>query len=214
MKRIDLFDMVYEFGHNEPLPPPGVLVRLGGSILKVVSNQHEIGGGFSIRARYHDAPEFHQAMETTEIKKVLSEQGFTKAEIEIILGCVRGVRIAPLAYGSVNDMTEEIIEAREYKDKVRGALAAVGAEPVKEKVKRATRSDKGVPKKPVPAQVTHEPEVKPEPAPVAMAVVKKPAAGKKVAVPTPKKKETAEQIAANIKTLGDGPSEDTDDIPL
>lgn len=153
---------------------------------------------------------------------MLAGQGLSKQEVEIVLGAIKGVKIAPLAYSQVNDMTDEIVELKEYKEKAQGAIAILGGATTSEKKERKPRSDKGTTRTdpPAPMKVEKEEEqTKKEAEPVA-----ENGKGKKQPIPrkikvsdadTPKggKKESVEDIKSNIAGLGDGPKED-DEIPL
>lgn len=207
-------EYVIEWHEAEPLPP-GVIYKISFPPydqtigVKVASNQRDLTGGFTIRARVIESflKEYILNKMDKQLKETLAGLGLSKQEVEIILGAISGVKIAPLAYSSLNDATAEIVEAREYKSKVETALSAVGVNvkgdaPKKE---RKPRSDKGTVRK---AEDTPPAKSGDGAADVPMRVVDekteiKATKGEKKK-PTPRAKESEEEIKQNVAALNGG----------
>jgi len=145
--KVDPEDVIVEFQHPEPLPP-GLTVIVGntGLVTKIGSNQADIGGGFTIRCRYHRIIANEVSRMDKQTREMLSSLGLTKQEVDIIVAAISGVKIAPLAYSSINDMTQEITEAKALRERVAAFTGELLV--VKEKKPRAPRSDKGKKKAP------------------------------------------------------------------
>lgn len=170
--------------------------------VNVASNQKDIEGGFTIRARFK---EVITSNNMDEVKKMLLGQGLSKQEVEIILGAIEGVKIAPLAYSQLNDMTAEVVELKAFKEKVQAFTGElVGIKDNAAKAPRKPRADKGKTRA-AAAFESKEPVVVPD-APAAEPTLKAEAGGKAAKVkkaPTPRKTESEDEIKANVASLGE-----------
>jgi hypothetical protein len=200
-----ILDTVYEFTYKDPLAP-GLLVQteaIPNIILKVRSTQKQIEGAYTIRATRHEIIN-PAIMETIEIKKALESLGLKKQEIEIVLGCVKGVRVAPLAYAQLNDLTLEVVEGKAYREKVEGALGAIaGKAEVKPKA-APVRKQKAAQETPAPSMsVSSSDTVRDSDGPTDDQE-EQPEQPKEKKKPTPRnnKKESAEEIKSNVADLG------------
>jgi hypothetical protein len=204
-------DFVIEWDEDEPLPP-GAVYTLALPYadfaqliaVRVASNQRTIDGRFTIRARIAKDAISVTYMDNKQLKESLAGLGLSKQEVEIILGAIEGVKIAPLAYSQLNDMTAEVVELKAFKEKVQAFTGElVGIKDNAAKAPRKPRADKGKTRAAAafeskePVVIPDEPTLKPE-APGKPAKADKP---KKA--PTPRKTETEEEIKANVASLGD-----------
>lgn len=209
-------DFIIEWDEREPLPPGAVYtlaLPYGGFAqllaVRVASNQRNIDGTFTIRARIAEDAISITYMDNKQLKETLAGLGLSKQEVEIILGAISGVKIAPLAYSSLNDMTAEIVELKEYKAKIEEKLAglaeiaALGDLVKPSKKERKPRSDKGTTRKP---EETPPAKGGDGAADVPMRVVDDKAETKakpEKKKPTPRAKESEDEIKQNVAALGE-----------